>query len=132
YFPASGSGQRRAATRETPHFLRRDAPRLGALLRRASAQRRPRPGRRRRRVRRGARMMRASLLLFTLLLLPAFADALTLSIHAGNNQVADPGNALPVDPAVRVTDSNGLPVAGETVEFSIAAGGGLLSGATQT
>src|SRR5699024_375864 len=77
-------------------------------------------------------MMRASLLLFTLLLLPAFADALTLSIHAGNNQVADPGNALPVDPAVRVTDSNGLPVAGETVEFSIAAGGGLLSGATQT
>ncbi len=76
--------------------------------------------------------MRITLFLALILSLPAVAGSLNLSIDAGNNQVAEPGDTLPIDPAVFVSDSNGLPVAGETVEFSIAAGGGLVSGASQT
>ncbi len=76
--------------------------------------------------------MRLTLFFSLLLSLPANAGSLSLSIDAGNNQVAEPGETLPIDPAVLVTDSNGLPVAGETVAFSILSGGGLLSGATQT
>jgi len=66
------------------------------------------------------------------LLLPGSASALSIEIHAGDNQTTQPGFSVPIDPAVRVTDDFGLPVSGETVNFSIESGGGLISGAAPT
>lgn len=48
----------------------------------------------------------------------------------GTDQAAPAGAAVPVRPAVRVTE-NGEPVAGIEVTFTVAAGGGTVDGATQ-
>ena len=56
--------------------------------------------------------------------------ASTMSIHAGNNQSGTAGQAVAVRPAVKITDSNGAPVAGVAVNFSISTGGGSISGAS--
>ncbi len=56
----------------------------------------------------------------------------TIAISAGNNQSAPAGSILPVDPSVLVTDAGGNPVAGVSVTFAVASGGGSLTGATQT
>ena len=53
-------------------------------------------------------------------------------ISAGNNQAAVQGTAVPVQPAVRVTDANGNGVPGVQVVFAVTAGGGSVGGATQT
>ena len=55
-----------------------------------------------------------------------------VSIVLGDNQVAVVGSAVASRPTVRVRDSNGNPVAGATVTFAVAAGGGTITGATQT
>lgn len=55
-----------------------------------------------------------------------------LAIHAGDNQTADAGTAVPTPPAVRVTDLFGNPVAGATVQFAVVAGGGAVTGASPT
>lgn len=47
---------------------------------------------------------------------------------AGDGQVALPGSALAVPPAVLVSDAFGNPVAGVTVEFAVTAGGGSIGG----
>jgi hypothetical protein len=56
----------------------------------------------------------------------------TSAIQAGNNQTAAAGSAVAVAPAVRVADQFNNPVAGATVTFAIASGGGSLSGASAT
>jgi adhesin/invasin len=56
----------------------------------------------------------------------------TLSVNTGNNQTATVGTAVATAPSVRVTDINGNPVAGVSVTFSVAAGGGSVTGATST
>jgi hypothetical protein len=63
--------------------------------------------------------------------LPFSVMALNLSIEDGDGQTADPGSAVAVPPSVLVTNEEGVPVAGETVTFSIYSGGGLISGAIQ-
>jgi hypothetical protein len=50
----------------------------------------------------------------------------------GNSQMAAPGAEVPVPPAVRVTDTNGQPVAGYAVTFVVADGGGSLLNPSQT
>jgi hypothetical protein len=50
----------------------------------------------------------------------------------GDDQTARAGAAVPVRPAVRVTDSAGDPVPGVLVTFAVTAGGGSVEGATQT
>lgn len=50
--------------------------------------------------------------------------AATLAKQAGDNQTATVSTAVPVNPAVRVTDAFGNPVAGVTVTFGVASGGG--------
>ncbi len=51
-----------------------------------------------------------------------------LAVTAGDGQTAAAGSAVPVAPAVRVTDAGGSPVAGVSVSFSVTAGGGGVSG----
>lgn len=48
----------------------------------------------------------------------------------GDAQVAPAGTALPVAPAVRVQEEGGAPVAGLTVRFTVAGGGGNVTGGT--
>ena len=54
-----------------------------------------------------------------------------IAISAGNNQTAPAGTAVPVRPAVKVTDAfgNGVPNVGVT--FAVASGGGSLTGASR-
>jgi adhesin/invasin len=54
--------------------------------------------------------------------------AALLAIVEGNAQTAAAGSELPVDPAVRVTDATGNPMAGVGVVFTIASGGGSITG----
>lgn len=54
--------------------------------------------------------------------------AAQLTKHAGDAQTAVAGYAVAAAPAVRVTDSNGNPVAGVSVTFGVASGGGSISG----
>ncbi len=56
--------------------------------------------------------------------------ASSMSISAGNNQSAIAGQPVPVKPAVRVTDVEGVAVPNVTVTFSIRSGGGTITGAT--
>ncbi len=56
--------------------------------------------------------------------------AASVTIDAGNGQTAPVGSAPPVDPAVAVADQFGNPVAGVTVTFAVASGGGSVTGAT--
>ncbi|MFQ5638044.1 MAG: Ig-like domain-containing protein [bacterium] len=55
------------------------------------------------------------------------ATAENISEYSGNNQSGPAGMPLPQPFEVLVTDSNGKPVAGETVNFSAPVGGGTLS-----
>jgi len=56
----------------------------------------------------------------------------THTIHAGNNQFALPSGDVMVKPAVRIADAFGNPIAGISVTFEVASGGGSITGATQT
>ena len=60
------------------------------------------------------------------------AAASTVTIDQGNGQSATVNTAVATDPGVIVEDAYGNPVAGVTVTFAIAAGGGSVTGATQT
>ncbi len=61
-------------------------------------------------------------IVFTVTARPGVAAAMTIS--AGNNQTAQVGRTLPVDPAVRITDALGNPIAGQEVLFEVLTGGG--------
>ncbi len=50
--------------------------------------------------------------------------ATTMTIAAGNGQTTLAGTAVPLPPAVLVTDTAGMPVVGVTVTFSVISGGG--------
>jgi uncharacterized protein YjdB/lysophospholipase L1-like esterase len=63
---------------------------------------------------------------------PPSRPATTIVIAAGDNQVGQPFTAVAVRPAVKVTDANGIPVAGRLVVFSIRSGGGTLTGENAT
>jgi len=56
--------------------------------------------------------------------------ATTMSIHAGNGQTVLAQTAVPIAPAVLLTDTAGAPVAGATVVFTVTGGGGTLTGDT--
>jgi adhesin/invasin len=58
-------------------------------------------------------------------------NAANVVINAGNNQVAVQGTAVPVQPTVKVTDSNGNPVVGAIVTFAVTGGGGAATGLNQ-
>lgn len=60
------------------------------------------------------------------------AAPLVLAVFAGNGQTAIVGQAVAITPAVRVTNSTGLPQFGITVAFAVATGNGVLDHATQT
>ena len=53
-----------------------------------------------------------------------------IAINAGNAQSANAGQAVPVAPSVKITDAEGVGVAGVSVTFSIRSGGGSLTGAS--
>lgn len=57
-------------------------------------------------------------------------SARTIAISSGDNQTAIAGSAVATAPSVRVADAEGNPVAGVTVVFAVASGGGSVSGAT--
>jgi adhesin/invasin len=52
----------------------------------------------------------------------------SIAINAGNGQTAVAGNAVATAPSVKVTDGNGNPVSGASVNFFIASGGGSVTG----
>lgn len=58
--------------------------------------------------------------------------AKTIALDAGNAQTANVGAAVATPPSVKVTDAGGNPVAGTSVTFAVASGGGSITGATQT
>ena len=55
-----------------------------------------------------------------------------IAINGGNNQTSRVGTALPIAPSVVVRNFFNAPVAGVTVTFAVASGGGSITGATQT
>jgi len=55
-----------------------------------------------------------------------------IAINDGNNQSAARGAQVATAPSVVVKDQSGNPVSGVTVTFAVTAGGGSVSGATQT
>ena len=58
--------------------------------------------------------------------------AALIAINGGNNQNATVGTPVAVAPSVKVTDTNGNPVAGAVVTFAIAAGGGTVTSGMPT
>ncbi len=56
--------------------------------------------------------------------------AARIEIQAGDAQTAVIGFPVAVPPAVKVTDAFGNPISGVTVTFTVASGGGLVTGAT--
>lgn len=56
--------------------------------------------------------------------------ATTMTLHAGDAQVAAAGTTVAVAPAVLVRDQSGQPMAGVTVTFAIDSGGGALQAST--
>ncbi len=60
----------------------------------------------------------------------AVAVAGTLTVNAGNNQTATVNTAVGIAPSVVIRDANSNPVVGETVTFTVASGGGSVTGAT--
>lgn len=56
----------------------------------------------------------------------------SMTIHAGNQQQAMVGTAVPTPPAVRITNQSGQGVPNVQVTFDVASGGGSVTGATQT
>ena len=61
---------------------------------------------------------------------PPPSAAASLSVLAGNGQTVSAGEPAPIAPAVVVRDNVGSPLAGVTVQFTVTAGGGTLTGAT--
>ncbi len=61
-------------------------------------------------------------IVFTVNARPGVAAVMTAS--AGNNQSAQVGRTLAVDPAVRITDALGNPIVGQEVLFEVLSGGG--------
>ncbi|HEU4878346.1 MAG TPA: Ig-like domain-containing protein, partial [Gemmatimonadaceae bacterium] len=55
-----------------------------------------------------------------------------LKVNAGNNQSVAAGATVPVAPSVQVTDAGDNPAANVPVTFSVASGGGTITGATTT
>lgn len=55
-----------------------------------------------------------------------------MEVLRGDGQTATAGSAVAVPPAVRITDADGKPVAGVTVAFEVASGGGTITGAVDT
>jgi Big-like domain-containing protein len=55
-----------------------------------------------------------------------------LEMIEGDDQSASAGSPVPIDPAVRVIDGQGRPVAGVGVTFVVTEGGGTLNGPSQT
>ncbi|MGH3372777.1 MAG: Ig-like domain-containing protein, partial [Nocardioidaceae bacterium] len=62
----------------------------------------------------------------------AAGQATDVVAFAGNGQRAAAGGAVPIDPAVRIVDSQGNPVPGVAVTFEVTGGGGSVSGGQQT
>jgi adhesin/invasin len=60
------------------------------------------------------------------------APATQIAINAGNNQTATVGTAVAIVPSVIVRDASNSPVAGVTVTFAVATGGGSVTGGTAT
>ena len=58
--------------------------------------------------------------------------AANITRTAGDAQTATAGTAVATAPSVTITDTNGNPVAGVTVTFAVASGGGTVAGETQT
>ena len=59
------------------------------------------------------------------------ATAATIELVAGNGQTAPAGEAVPAQPAVRITNALGEPVAGYEVTFVVLAGGGRVENVAQ-
>ena len=62
----------------------------------------------------------------------ALPGASTMSINGGNNVSGVAGQQVGTAPSVKITDSEGNPVAGVTVTFAVLTGGGSITGATPT
>jgi adhesin/invasin len=62
----------------------------------------------------------------------ASGGATTIAANAGNNQSAAAGSPVTVAPSVKVTDAGGNPVAGVSVTFLVASGGGSITGPSAT
>ncbi|MFL5384564.1 MAG: leishmanolysin-related zinc metalloendopeptidase [Longimicrobiaceae bacterium] len=58
------------------------------------------------------------------------ATTATVVVNGGNNQAALAGSAVPTAPSVLVRDLSNNPLAGVPVTFTVASGGGYLTGAT--
>ena len=56
----------------------------------------------------------------------------TLTKQGGDNQTAAPSEVVAVRPSVKVVDQYGNPIAGLTVTFAVASGGGTVAGGTAT
>lgn len=56
------------------------------------------------------------------------ASPATMTKQAGDNQTATPGQAVAIRPAVKVVDQFQNPIAGVTVTFAVATGGGSITG----
>jgi len=56
----------------------------------------------------------------------------TVVANSSTNQAAMAGTQVPEKPSIQVNDTNGNPVAGLTVTFSVLSGGGSVTGATTT
>ncbi|HET7631505.1 MAG TPA: Ig-like domain-containing protein [Gemmatimonadaceae bacterium] len=54
--------------------------------------------------------------------------AAVMTKSAGDSQTVTAGSALPIKPAVRITDAHGNPIAGDSVVFAVTAGGGSATG----
>ena len=62
----------------------------------------------------------------------AAGAAASITKTTGDAQTASAGTAVPIPPSVTIKDANGNPVAGATVTFAVTAGGGSVTGASQT
>jgi adhesin/invasin len=58
------------------------------------------------------------------------AGAGSVAVNGGNNQTATVNTTVAVDPSVIIKDVNGNPIAGSSVTFAVASGGGSVTGAT--
>ena len=61
-----------------------------------------------------------------------FIYATQIAVNAGDNQTATAGSAVATAPSVLVSDGHGNPVAGVSVTFAVASGGGSLTGGSAT
>jgi len=63
---------------------------------------------------------------------PPAVVTLSVAQQAGDAQTATVGAAVPTNPSIRLTNSNGEAVSGTSVTFSVTAGGGTITGGTAT